>query len=191
MEYLSNWTDVSLVEMAGWSGSKSLTDSFLVFTATNGWRSFGWSLDDIVGKDISIEFDYIFTDVTNWTSVGVFIINLDSISYGSPLKQLEKTTEQWCHVKANISSAKKFIGINIRGDDGTGNSVTMKLANVRIHSNENKKSNINKNGVVKSNMFLETYAQNSAGGYSLHIGKTIFRQEKLSKAKLSKGGDLE
>lgn len=169
MEYLSNWTDVSSVEMEGWSGSKSLTDGFLIFTATNGWRSFGWSLDDIVGKDISIEFDYIFTDISNWLSA--FIINLDSIYYGEPIKTLEKTTQQWCHVKANISSAKKFIGINIRGNDGTGNSVTMKLANVRIHSNENRKSNINKNGVIKSNMFLETYAQNSSGGTSLHIGK--------------------
>lgn len=190
MEYLSNWTDVSLVEMSGWSGSKSLTDGLLVFTATNGWRTFGWSLNDIVGKNISIEFDYIFTDVTNWSSVGVFITNLDSISYGSPLKQLEKTTEQWYHVKANISSAKKFIGINIRGNDGTGNNITMKLANVRIHLNENKKSNINKNGVVKSNMFLETYVQNSAG-IPFISEKIISHQEKYTKSKLPEGGDLE
>ena len=168
MEYLSNWTDISSIQMSGWAGNKSFTDGFLILTATNGWRSFGWSLDDIVGKDISIEFDYIFTDITNWSNSGVFIINLDSIGYGSSLKSLVKTTDQWCHVKANVSNAKKFIGLNIRGNDNSGTSIVMKVANVRIHSNEAKESNINKNGIVKSNMLLTTYEQNAEGGISSH-----------------------
>lgn len=55
-----------------------------------------------------------------------------------------------------ISSAKKFIGFNIRGIDSTGKSVVMKANNIRIHSDDNIKSNFMKNGVVKSNMLLES-----------------------------------
>ena len=155
MEYLSNWTDTSIIQKTGWSGSVAEGDKCLIFTATNGWETFGWSLDSIVGKNICIEFDYIFTDVTNWGST--FIVNTDSISYGNDaINYLTKTTDEWCHVKCCISSAKKFIGFNIRGVDGTGKSVVMKVTNIRVHSDDNIKPNFMKNGVVKSNIFLES-----------------------------------
>ena len=80
MEYLSNWTDTSIIQQTGWSGDIEKGDKCLIFTAKNGWRTFGWSLDSIVGKNICIEFDYIFTDVTNWSSA--FIVSNDSIAYG-------------------------------------------------------------------------------------------------------------
>ena len=164
MEYLSNWTDTSIIQQTGWSGSIAKGDKCLIFTATNGWRTFGWSLDNIVGKNICIEFDYIFTDVTNWSST--FIVNNDSIAYGDSYNHLTKTIDEWCHMKCRISSAKKFIGFNIRGVDSTGKSVVMKATNIRIHSDDNIKSNFMKNGVATSNIFLESNCKTP-----LNIGK--------------------
>ena len=165
MEYLSNWTDTSIIQKTGWGGSVAKGDKCLIFTATNGWETFGWSLDSIVGKNICIEFDYIFTDVTNWGST--FIVNTDSISYGNDtIIYLTKTTDEWCHMKCCIPSVKKFIGFNIRGIDSTGKSVVMKANNIRIHSDDNIKPNFMKNGIVKSNIFLESNCN-----ISLSIGK--------------------
>lgn len=164
MEYLTNWTDTSSIVQTGWSGSAVFSTDSLVFTATNGWHSIGWNLDDIIGKNITLEFDYIFTDVTNWSSA--FIINGDTVDFLYPLKNLEKTTTEWKHLSCPISSAKKVVGVNIRGVDSTGKSVVMKLANVRIHDAQSIKSSFNKNGIINSNMFLET-----SNNFSAQIGK--------------------
>ena len=155
MEYLTNWTDTSSIVQTGWSGSAVFSTDCLVFTATNGWHSIGWSLDNIIGKDITLEFDYIFTDVSNWSSMGVYILNGDAIGYLSSLKNLEKTTTEWKHLSCSISSAKKVVGVGIRGNDSTGKSVVMKIANVRIHDTQNIKSSFNKNGIIDSNVYLE------------------------------------
>ena len=164
MGYLTNWTGTSSIVQTGWSGSAVFNTDCLIFTATNGWHSIGWSLDTIVGKDITLEFDYIFTDVTNWSSA--FIINGDAIAYLSPLKNLEKTTTEWKHLSCSISSAKKIIGVNVRGVDSTGNSVVMKLRNIRIHDTHTINASFNKNGIVSSNICLEHYEN-----ISMCIGK--------------------
>ena len=156
MDYLNNWTNLNDIQMDGWSGSKVFDGKKLILTATNGWRSFGWDLPDIVGKDIIFEFDYYLENIANLSPTGIFIINLDSITYGTPLFTLERTTGNWYHVRFNISSAKQFIGVNIRGTDNTGNSVIMHVSNVRVYDNIIKSPSVQKNGQIKTNTFYET-----------------------------------
>ena len=151
MEYLDNWTDISLIKQSGWSGQASLntTYGYVTFTATNGWRTFGWNLSNIVGKDVIFEFDYVVN--SNDNSGYMFIVNLDSVDYGSSLLNLTDT-RQWTHVKCRIANAKQFVGINVRGVDNTGKSVVMSVRNVRIHTDK-KVLDIGKNGVIKTSIF--------------------------------------
>ena len=83
MNLIENYTDLSSLNMVGWSGSKSYdtNEGCLILTATNGWRTFAWTVESLP-SEITFEFDYKFTNVENWFDC--FIVNLNSIDYGSP-----------------------------------------------------------------------------------------------------------
>lgn len=155
MEYLTNWTNVDMITEGGWSGSfvYSTVDYALKFVATNGWHTIGWNSDEWVGKNIILEFEYILTDTSNLGSI--FTITDNSVTYGSPVTTVSPNTT-WSYCKSKINSAKKFVGINIRGVDNTGKSIVMLLRNVRIHTNDGiNKVNIEKNGIIKSEIFSQ------------------------------------
>lgn len=52
--------------MTGWQGSKSydISEGCLILTATNGWRTFAWTIESLP-SEITFEFDYKFTNVEN------------------------------------------------------------------------------------------------------------------------------
>lgn len=155
---ISDWTDVNLISMNGWSGSKSYNSNYnyLVLTATNGWRTFAWSTGGLTSQPCVFEFDYYLADNTNLSSTGIFIINRDTVEYGVPLMQLDTTLNKWNHCKFETNSALKYLGINIRGTDNTGNSVILYVRNVSINPSSISGTNrISKNGIFFNNAMYE------------------------------------
>lgn len=168
MNLIENYTDLSLLSMTGWEGSKSydISEGCLILTATNGWRTFAWTIESLP-SEITFEFDYKFTNVENWSDC--WIVNLDSIAYGSPIKSIPKITEKWSHFKVDISSPKKVIGMNIRGVDNTGKSVTLLLRNPIVYGKQTaNSSSVKKNGICLSKCF-----NTCKGGDIISIGKSI------------------
>lgn len=154
--------------MTGWGGSSSydIAEGCLVLTATNGWETFAWTIEALP-SEITFEFDYKFTNVENWSDC--FIVNLDSIAYGSSIKIIPKITDKWSHFKVDISSPKKVIGMNIRGVDNTGKSVTLLLRNPIVYSKQTaNSSSIKKNGTCLSKCF-----NTCKGGDIISLGKSI------------------
>ena len=154
MNYLENWIDISKISQHGWSGSKVFdnTNHYLIFTATNGWRSFFWTIPDIKDKEICFEFDYKFTITDNWSNC--WIINSNDYGYNSSHLVVAKNTE-WTHYKVNISSTTQYIGINVRGVDNTGKSVVMVLKNIRLYLKDSSNNQVYKNGNCVSGEIIE------------------------------------
>lgn len=160
IEYLLDWTDINKIQMVGWSGSKSFDkeNGCLIFTAINGWRTFGWQLENITGEEIIFEFDYKMLDMTNLTEerFRCYVINEDKAIYGTMCGVPLLKNENWNHYSIAFSSAKPFIGINLRGEDKTGQKVVMALDNVRIYKKSSETDlHIQKNGNIKLNYFTE------------------------------------
>ena len=170
MNYITNWTDKSSISMSGWSGSVAYNSSkgYLELTATNGWRTFGWNLPDIVGKNVTLEFDYIM--INNGNSAFSFVTNIDAIGYGSAIDgvNLVDNTTQWNHKTVVLSSAKQFIGINVRGVDNTGLSTTLAIKNVILHATDDSNFGVEKTGVMHTGDFVEVPEMKQA-----RVGKNI------------------
>lgn len=158
MDYLKDYYDVSKIEQGGWTGSRVVSDKgYVIFTATNGWRTFGWSLEEIVGKDIVFEFDYQMTDISNLGHA--FIAVCDTLDYGSSTAHLTFPVNEfnvWKHAKFHISNAKKFIGFNLRGVDNTGLSLVCNMKNIRIYDDVKSTPSIKKTGIFISENITET-----------------------------------
>lgn len=158
MEYLTNWTDLNIISENGWSGSKAFTDGNLVFTATNGWHTLGWNLPNTINKHIIIEFDYKYTNIENWGNTP-WILNDTGPTYGLSIYNLTNQ-DKWVHAYCDITSSKGFIGINVRGADNTGKSVTMLLNNVRIYDATDVVIDLKSSGVQKADNFVERLSDN-------------------------------
>ena len=168
MNLIENYTDLSLLDMTGWEGSKSYdaTEGCLVLTAKNGWRTFAWTIEPLP-SEITFEFDYTFTNVENWGSC--FVMNSESIGYDPLIKDIPKITDKWSHFKVDIPSPKRAIGINIRGVDDTGKSVVLLLRNPVIYSKQAANSStIKRNGTCLSKCF-----NTCKGGDIISLGKSI------------------
>lgn len=131
MNYLENWMDISKLSMTGWGGSKDFdsAEHCLVLNATNGWESIYWTISAIQDREVYFEFDYKFTNLDNagWC----FIINNNS--YGNDNIMRVNLNTNWTHVRVKVSCTTPYIGINIRGTDGTGKSFIMAIKNVRLY----------------------------------------------------------
>lgn len=161
MDYIKDWTNLNNISMTGWDGSKAFSNGKLILTATNGWRTFGWT-PNAVGKNVNFEFDYFLADTTNLSGTGIFIVNLDSINYGSSIQNLSTTQGIWYHCCCNIPLAKTVIGINIRGIDNTGKNVVMYIANLRIYDDISSPLSITETGILNTGIFNETYLKKAS-----------------------------
>lgn len=169
MNYIVNWTDKSAISMSGWSGEVTYNSSngYLELTATNGWRTFGWNLPTIVGKNVTLEFDYKM--INNGNSAFSFVTNLDTIGYGSAIDgNLVDSTTTWSHKTVVLSSAKQFIGINVRGVDSTGLSTTLAIKNVIIHDTDDSNFGVEETGIMHIGDFVEVPELKQA-----RVGKNI------------------
>lgn len=153
---LLDYTDVSLISMSGWSGSKVYDNqnNYLILTATNGWRTFGWDTQDYVGQNIYVDFDYMFTDTSN-LSQGVYCSAYSSVAYRASGTTLDfSQINVWKHCRIKLTADNYFI-IMIRGTDSTGLSVVLNIKNLSIVAESSSKSNIQKKGIINSTIFKE------------------------------------
>ena len=153
---LKDWSDIDLITMTGWSGSKSYddTDDCLVLTATNGWRTFGWNTQSYSGQTLYIDFDYRFTDISNLTQ-NVYCTANSTVTYKAAGTTLDYSqVNVWKHCRIQLTADNYFI-IMIRGTDDTGLSVTLNIKNLSIVTATQDKSNIEKAGIINTTIFKE------------------------------------
>ncbi len=154
---LSNYSDISLISMSGWGGSKEYDSNgyYLVLTATNGWRSFGWDTSQYSGQTICVDFDYRFTDLANYNSGrGVSCSVSSTVKYNIGTALNASSVNVWRHFR-NEYAADNFFMIFLGGTDETGKSIVMNIKNLSILLKPSTHPSINKNGIIKSSMFKD------------------------------------
>ena len=155
--YIEDWEDITKIKMSGWDGSKKYVKdgNYLLLTATNGWRTFGWDVEDAIGKNVIFEFDYSFEDITNWLTTP-WIINSDEIQYGGTGDgNFSNKNEGWHHFRTKITSAKKFFGFNLRGTDNSGKNLSCRFRNIKIRDASDKNINFLSNGEIELDEIFE------------------------------------
>ena len=130
-----DWRNINNIKTSGWLEAKSYNNEELILTAINGWRCFMWEVNStLIGKNITFSFDAMVTDRSN--AGYIYIQNMDTVGYGASLGDIPLTTTNWKRFTIHANSAAKYIGFNVRGVDNTGKSLTLKVRNVKIASND-------------------------------------------------------
>lgn len=153
MNLLNNWTDQSLIYETGWSGNSTYDkeNGQLLLTAINGWRSFIWTIPELVNKDIVFEFDYKFITKDNMGNSFV----MSSNSYSGDIYSDITEHADWAHKIVSAKWPTQYIGINVRGTDGTGKTLSLAIKNILLYYKISNSNKLCKNGVCKTSELIE------------------------------------
>ena len=169
---LSNWTDVSLITMNGWSGAKEYnSNGYLTLTATNGWRTFGWDTSTVNGQQILVDFDYEFISVEGLSYNACDVQS--SCNYINPNNPLDfSTLNEWKHFRREFT-ANDYFTIMLRVTDDSGKSTTVNIKNLSIIVKPSSNANVNKNGIFQSSIFKEGLSDISISAETVNTNQLI------------------
>ena len=132
---ICNWRNPLIISMGGHGGIKIYENDVLTLTAVDGWQAFMWDIGaDNIGKTVTLSFEYYVSEIHD--NDYLYVQTHTSAYYGSETKRLDKTVTTWTKETVTFSSAKQFVGFNVRGVDSSKDSMTIKVRNVKIALND-------------------------------------------------------
>lgn len=129
-----NWLVPKQLSENGWSGNAQIAPNYdgWIFTATNGWRTFGWNVPAaLVGQPCAFMFDYkILEDAANARSL--WVNTHSSASWGANVGNLDPTFDHKWRTFRKIITPQQWLGILLRGKDNGGKNYTIQVRNVKL-----------------------------------------------------------
>lgn len=130
-ENLCDWRNTSTISSTGWGGAKSYANEELTLTSVSGWQAHMWDIGaDNVGKTATFSFEYLPEIV--YDSAYAYIQHRSAVGYGGESKRLDLTKTEWTKMSFTFPSVEQYVGLNLRGVDSSGNTLSIKFRYVKI-----------------------------------------------------------
>lgn len=164
--WTSEYTDTEIAS-TGWGWSKPTPkyqwyyelDGSVLLSAYGGWRAYGWCTSGFSGEMICVDFDYMFTDLSNNVSSHVYIGSAATVGciYNDNNTLDDDDEFVWKHKHVELL-ANNFFVINVRGVDNRPDYVRVKIKGMTIvkKPSGNIGASVQKKGITYSSEFKET-----------------------------------